>query len=88
MKFTYGKKAVTLKGLKSSGGVEEGAINKSNKLEQNGIVLQFLEVGAKTSQTQNPPFLQPILDQYSYFFEEPKPLPPYRSHDHSINLQP
>ncbi|KAL4347328.1 hypothetical protein GQ457_17G018120 [Hibiscus cannabinus] len=48
--------------------------------------LYFLSVDSQQSNT--PEYLQPLLDRFHTVFEEPKGLPPPRSHDHAISLLP
>lgn len=64
-----------LKALKSQG---EGAI-----LELGSIAVQFMKGCQKT-----PDMILEVLREFAPIFEMPNCLPPSRSHDHTITLQP
>ncbi|XP_026378573.1 uncharacterized protein LOC113273013 [Papaver somniferum] len=53
-----------------------------------GIVGHLFSISTSTTQPTTPPELLPILDEYKDIFKEPNQLPPKRSLDHSIPLQP
>ena len=86
MKFTMKGQELTLQGLKKPEQriVEEQNLNKTTLAEGKGIWLQLMENTTKSVTIA--PEMQPILDQYSEVFNEPKGLPPRRSHDHQIQL--
>ncbi|XP_041009343.1 uncharacterized protein LOC121253391 [Juglans microcarpa x Juglans regia] len=88
MQFNYHQSAVLLKGLTSQTWIEEGPIHKCNSLEKKGVMLQFIESLPNTTPSPIPPNIQHQLNQYPDIFATPKGLPPTRSHDHTITLQP
>lgn len=89
MSFSVDGRAVQLQGLASSKLFEEGSLNQGNKLVTRGIILQVLESqveGIKEINQEVPTAIQTLLKQFSEVFEEPKWIPPNRSHDQAINL--
>ncbi|KAF5481387.1 hypothetical protein F2P56_002043, partial [Juglans regia] len=89
MKFSKDGKEVSLQGLVATKLIEEGSLSQFNKLESRGVVLQVVEgeeVDSAATKAEVPRDLQELLDQFSEVFQEPKGLPPTRSHDHSIPL--
>ncbi|XP_041016312.1 uncharacterized protein LOC121258850 [Juglans microcarpa x Juglans regia] len=75
-----------LKGLTMNTWIEEGPVQKHNKMENKGVLLHLID--PQISQPTIPPNIQQILHQYPEIFSTPKGLPPTRSHDHTITLQP
>lgn len=69
--------------------MEEWVFNKATALGKKGVLLQLIE---QTPQTQTPTCtLEPIehlLNLYPDIFAIPFGLPPPRSHDYNITLQP
>ncbi|KAF5447657.1 hypothetical protein F2P56_033191, partial [Juglans regia] len=88
MKFQQEGRAVALQGLWASNLIEEGNLNMNNKLEKKGLLLQLVEVSSEKSASELPPLVQKLLGHYEDVFGDPKGLPPQRSHDHSITLNP
>ncbi|KAF5480102.1 hypothetical protein F2P56_000872 [Juglans regia] len=88
MQFTVQQTVVQLKGLTGSTWIEEGHIHKCSQMESKGIILQFIEQTTKPQANQIPEHIQKLLNDYLDIFSTPKGLPPTRSHDHVINLQP
>jgi hypothetical protein len=101
MVFQHGGKECVLLGLKKGPNVsfDAGDSFRLPKKEQKGVLLQVIPhsphcwalQGLAVSLTPRPDLLGPlssILQEYEDVFQEPKGLPPARSHDHSITLQP
>jgi hypothetical protein len=101
MVFQHGGKECVLLGLKRCPNVSfvEGDSFRLPKQEQRGVLLQVVTnsthcwalQGQGDSLTHRPELLGPIssiLQEYEDIFREPKGLPPARSHDHSITIQP
>lgn len=92
MNFTLAKKFVTHKGLspKHSDWVEEGDLSQLTKVERRGMLLQIIEVGPKQGpeQEESPALAksEEVLHKNNMVFDDPKGLPPKRSHDHHITL--
>ncbi|KAF5480441.1 hypothetical protein F2P56_001190 [Juglans regia] len=87
MQFTIQQAAVQLKGLTVNTWIE-GPIHKCSQMENKGIILHFIEQIAKHQPNQIPENIQQLLNDYPDIFATPKGLPPNRSHDHAILLQP
>ncbi|KAF5465151.1 hypothetical protein F2P56_015182 [Juglans regia] len=88
MQFTYNAKIVVLKGLSATSWLEEGPIDRSNSSETKGLLLQLIETSPDTQAQTIPIPIHEHLDTYTDIFATPKGLPPIRTHDHTINLQP
>ena len=69
-------------------GEKFGRATRQNK---KGLVIQLIDFEIPNLWTMDTPCesqIEPLLLQYSRVFSEPKELPPTRSHDHHIVLQP
>ncbi|XP_026450774.1 uncharacterized protein LOC113350886 [Papaver somniferum] len=55
---------------------------------KHGLVGHLYSLTGEEKQTMTPPTLQPLLNSFQPIFQEPTTLPPTRSHDHHIPLQP
>lgn len=66
--------------------VSDEEISKEVRKKKQGVLLQLYSLSIKGPHININPQLQPILASYKDVFEEPKGLPPPRSHDHKIPL--
>ena len=57
------------------------------KKQAYGVVAQPVAVKEEDGTGQTPAKISQVLDQYKDVFEEPKGMPPTRSHDHQIVLK-
>ena len=89
MGFYMGREEFFLQGLKRpKRDIEEGYnLSKINITEGRGIWLQLIAVEEKNREMVSEPAIQTILQKFNTVFNEPKGLPPPRSHDHQIQLQ-
>ncbi|XP_041016309.1 uncharacterized protein LOC121258846 [Juglans microcarpa x Juglans regia] len=89
MQCNHQNSLVVLKGLRGSTLMEEEAFNRATTLENKGVLLQLIE---QVSPTQTPTIVpkptQNLLDLFPDIFSLPFGVPPTRSHDHNIALQP
>jgi hypothetical protein len=101
MKFHYMGKGCVLHGLQQGPKVslEGGDSFKLSKREQKGLLLHLVnrampemassrQKGGVEERQQIPGPVGDILREFAEVFQEPKGLPPSRSHDHSIPLIP
>ncbi|XP_035543593.1 uncharacterized protein LOC118347680 [Juglans regia] len=88
MQFQHNGKAVILKGLNAHHLLEEGSMQRTNHMETKGLLLQLIEESTTNPPHSLPEPIQHLLNNYQDIFCTPKGLPPSRTHDHSITLQP
>ncbi|XP_040996196.1 uncharacterized protein LOC121242393 [Juglans microcarpa x Juglans regia] len=88
MQFTHAGKEVLLKGLDNPKVMQEGTLPGSSSKENRGVLLQFMEETIPKPTQPICPEIQNLLQHFQDIFSKPKTLPPRRSHDHSIILQP
>ncbi|XP_035548740.1 uncharacterized protein LOC118349222 [Juglans regia] len=88
MRFLGQGQEVMLQGLISSQFIEEGSYNKISNLEKKGVILQMINQEDKEEEQNMSQNMRAVLEQFSDVFQEPKGLPPIRTHDHAINLLP
>ncbi|KAL4308216.1 hypothetical protein GQ457_01G023920 [Hibiscus cannabinus] len=88
LQFLQGDQAITLQGGITNSSLKIISGEKMQKLTSKDPELMgelyFLSVD--TADNSTPACLQPLLEEYKSLFEEPKCLPPHRSHDHAITL--
>ena len=86
MRFIMGGKEITLQGLKAPKHAveEEPNLNKVTLTKGKGIWLQLMKITAPFGAATTEPSIQAVLDGFKSVFNEPKGLPPFRSHDHQI----
>ncbi|XP_071924950.1 uncharacterized protein [Coffea arabica] len=90
MKILKGKQEIILIGDDSSTKLEilkGGRLAKWLRKQEYGVVAQLVTVGKEERPGQIPIEINYVLDQYKDVFEEPKGMPPTRSHDHQIVLK-
>ncbi|XP_026415231.1 uncharacterized protein LOC113310676 [Papaver somniferum] len=61
---------------------------KYRRKHKHGLMGHLFSISGEEKQSLSPPSLQPLLDSFKSIFQEPTHLPPTRSHDHHIPLQP
>lgn len=75
MQFTHKKAVVTLKRLSGNTWIEEGAVNKANRLEKKWVLLQLIEeLPPTTTITHIPELIQLFLNLYLDIFALPSGL--------------
>jgi hypothetical protein len=89
MRFTLFGKPIILTGLNSAGLTVEDSPKffKNASASAKGLVLQMLPHFQAFSSTVIHEDLQALIIEFGMVFEEPKGLPPQRSHDHQILLK-
>jgi len=89
MRFTLFGKPIILTGLNSAGLTVEDSPKffKNASASAKGLVLQMLPHFQAFSSTVIHEDLQALITEFGMVFEEPKGLPPQRSHDHQILLK-
>ena len=78
----------TFQGLRRTS-IEALSDKESNGLQGTGLFFQIIPSTTASSQPKSyPPEIGQLLAKFSHVFESPTSLPPRRSHDHQIPLQP
>lgn len=87
--FEQNKKSITIKGMNTTKSelVEDVQICQLTTIERKGMFLQLIQQQQVMVEEEVDTGIQEILKKFSVVFEEPKSLPPKRSHDHKINLK-
>ncbi|CAA0814232.1 Unknown protein [Striga hermonthica] len=94
MEFRWNGKRVTLQGIE---GMEPRLIsyNQLTAVMESGDMLEMFEVYSissdgveKENSIQVPKACKPLLQEFADVFQEPKGLPPRRTYDHRVHLQP
>ncbi|XP_026399137.1 uncharacterized protein LOC113294990 [Papaver somniferum] len=89
--FSSKGKNVVLQGITESASISlmtGKEYERYRRKHKHGIVGQLFSITGEEKQTLTPPSLQPLLDSFKPIFQDPIHLPPTRSHDHHIPLQP
>ncbi|XP_026443847.1 uncharacterized protein LOC113344001 [Papaver somniferum] len=89
--FLYKTKLITLQGTtpKHSFLMMSGEAVKNLFLKHShGVVAQLFSIHTTSTPPTTPAILLPLLQEYTDIFQEPSTLPPERSLDHKIPLQP
>ena len=69
-------------------GIEILSEKEINSLYDSGTCFAILQSDTQTPQETYPPDLAHLLSSFSNVFTNPTELPPKRSYDHKITLQP
>ncbi|XP_027170262.1 uncharacterized protein LOC113770100 [Coffea eugenioides] len=90
MKIHQGKHEVVLRGEDNSvkiRGLKGNRLKRWLRKQAYGVVAQLAAVMEVDDPGQTPAEISQVLDQYKDVFEEPKGMPPTKSHDHQIILK-
>lgn len=89
MSFEHRKKSVTIRGMNSNKSelVEGVQICQLTTIEGKGMLLQIVQQEQVNNEEKPNSSIESVLNKYTRIFEEPKGLPPIKSHDHKINLK-
>ncbi|XP_026441777.1 uncharacterized protein LOC113340943 [Papaver somniferum] len=89
--FKYHNKKITLQGTSPSSSllmVSGESVKKLFSTTSHGIVGHLFSISLTPDPPTTPANLQPLLHDFQDIFQEPTKLPPQRSLDHKIPLQP
>ncbi|XP_026409962.1 uncharacterized protein LOC113305068 [Papaver somniferum] len=89
--FKYHNKNVTIQGISPSSSslmVNGESVKKIFSTTSHGIVGHLFSISLTPTLPDAPVILQPLLHDFQDIFQEPTKLPPQRSLDHKIPLQP
>ena len=88
MNFKMEGTSHTFQGLGRTG-IEALSNKESNGLQGTGLFFQIIPSSSSSSEPKSyPSKIGQLLAKFSHVFESPTTLPPRRSHDHKIPLQP
>jgi hypothetical protein len=87
MGFMYEGRQVWLQGMKEAKSMIQGSKDFKGKAIVKGLLLQIMSCDLAAVQAPVSTSMQALLEEFPQVFEEPKELPPKRSHEHQIVLK-